>query len=84
MNQVQFVHLCSLLGDIMRKLELIEMQIENCTLQFFSKRRELKLEETFESRHWVLQKTPHSAPKRHCTAWQHINQTSLDRPTQQR
>ena len=60
MDQVQFVQLCRLLGDIMCKLELIEMQIENRTLQFFSKRRELKLEEykrTYESRHGVLQTT---------------------------
>ena len=60
MDQVQFVHLCSLQGDIMHKLQLIEMQIENHTLQFFSKQRELKLEEykrTYESRHGVLQTT---------------------------
>ena len=42
----------------MRKLELIEMQIENGTLQFLIKRRELKLEEhkrAYESQHGVLE-----------------------------
>lgn len=42
---MQFVRICEQLDDIMRKLELIELQIENRTLQFLSKRRELKLEE---------------------------------------
>ena len=42
----------------MHKLELIEMQIENRTLQFYSRRRELKLDEyerSYESQHGVLQ-----------------------------
>ena len=58
MDQQQYVRICEQLGDIMRKLETIEMQIENRTLQFLIKRRELKLEDNkraYESRHGVLE-----------------------------
>ena len=64
MDQQQYVRICDQLGDIMRKLELIEMQIENGTLQFLIKRRELKLEEhkrAYESQHGVLESTNNDA-----------------------
>lgn len=61
MDQQQFVRICELLGDIMRKLEYIEMQVEDNgrqSIQFLRRRRELKLEENrraYERQHGVIE-----------------------------
>jgi hypothetical protein len=61
MDQQQFIRICELLGDIMRKLEYIEMQVEDNgrqSIQFLRKRRELKLEENrraYERQHGVIE-----------------------------
>lgn len=61
MDQQQFIRICELLGDIMRKLEYIEMQVEDNgrqSIQFLRRRRELKLEENrraYERQHGVIE-----------------------------
>jgi hypothetical protein len=61
MDQQQFMRICELLGDIMRKLEYIEMHVENngChSIQFLRRRRELKLEENrraYERQHGMIE-----------------------------
>jgi hypothetical protein len=61
MDQQQFKRICELLGDIMRKLEYIEMQVEDNgrqSIQFLRRRRELKLEENrraYERQHGMIE-----------------------------
>ena len=61
MDQQQFMKICELLGDIMRKLEYVEMQGDDYrrhSIQFLRKRRELKLEDNrraYERQHGVIE-----------------------------
>jgi hypothetical protein len=61
MDQQQFMRIVELLGDIMRKLEYLEIQVEDNgrhSIEFLRRRRELKLEENrraYERQHGMTE-----------------------------